>query len=190
MQTCHHHGSALHFRTDVFIFLLAPRLSSLQVLRCSVVSIVLLPATLLFILNRISNGLIVCELSVARVLTSSLQFLGPAAIKFGQWASSRDDLFPPVVTMELGRLQSNAEPHALEHTLAEIEGLLRVYRSLAPGNANVRLEDIDPLPIGSGSIAQVHRAKLVGLAIDTSQNVVVKVLHPNVRQHMLLDTQV
>ena len=92
--------------------------------------------------------------------------------------------------MELGRLQSNAEPHALEHTLAEIEGLLRVYRSLAPGNANVRLEDIDPVPIGSGSIAQVHRAKLAGLAIDASQIVVVKVLHPNVRQHMLLDTQV
>jgi len=132
----------------------------------------------------------VCELSVARVLTSSLQFLGPAAIKFGQWASSRDDVFPPVVTQELGRLQSNAEPHALDHTLKEIEDMLRAFRSLAPSNAHVRLEDIDTTPIGSGSIAQVHRARLVGLGSDAAQNVVVKVLHPFVRERMLLDTQV
>ena len=190
-----------HFVIVVWLFLLAsPQTSSpctlasahssLQIFRCTCVSIVLFPATLLFLLNRISNGHIVCELSVARVLTSSLQFLGPAAIKFGQWASSRDDVFPPVVTQELGRLQSNAEPHALDHTLKEIEDMLRAFRSLAPSNADVRLEDIDTTPIGSGSIAQVHRARLVGLGSDAAQNVVVKVLHPFVRERMLLDTQV
>ena len=161
-----------------------------QVIRCAVVSIVLFPASLLFILNRISNGYIVCELSVARVLTSSLQLLGPAAIKFGQWASSRDDLFPPVVTRELGRLQSNADPHALEHTLSEIEALLQHFRRVDPKHANVRLEDIHASPIGSGSIAQVHRARLVGLDPNADVNVVVKVLHPSVREQLILDTQV
>ncbi len=154
------------------------------------VSIVLFPSSILFVINRISNGHIVCELSVARVLTTSLQLLGPAAIKFGQWASSRDDLFPPVLTRELGRLQSNTEPHAFEHTLSEIEAMLQKFRSVDPCNANVRLEDIAVLPIGSGSIAQVHRARLVGLVPDGDVNVVVKVLHPSAREQLMLDTQV
>jgi hypothetical protein len=129
--------------------------TTVMVVRCTVVSVILFPASLLFVLNRISNGYIVSELSVARVLTSSLQYLGPAAIKFGQWASSRDDLFPPVVTRELARLQSHIEPHALDHTLSETNNMLKAFRCLNPGNAALRLEDIDAVPIGSGSIAQV-----------------------------------
>ena len=154
------------------------------------VSIVLFPASLLFIINRLTKGYIVGELSVARVLTSSLQLLGPAAIKFGQWASSRDDLFPPVLTGELGRLQSNTEPHAFEHTLTEIEAMLRKFRSVDPRYANVRLEDVSFAPIGSGSIAQVHRARLVGLIPNSDVDVVVKVLHPSAREQLILDTQV
>ncbi len=131
----------------------------IMAVRCAVVSVVLWPAAFLFILNRVSNGYIVCELSVARVLASSLQLLGPAAIKFGQWASSRDDIFPPVVTAELGRLQSNIEPHTLEHTLTETDKMLKAYQRLNPNNAAVALEDIHPEPIGSGSIAQVNTMK-------------------------------
>jgi hypothetical protein len=135
------------------------RHAMIMAVRCAVVSVVLWPAAVLFILNRVSNGYIVRELSVARVLASSLQLLGPAAIKFGQWASSRDDLFPPVVTAELGRLQSNIEPHSLEHTLIETDKMLKAYQSLNPNNAAVTLEDIHPVPIGSGSIAQVNTMK-------------------------------
>ena len=167
-----------------------PPLSFLQVVRCAVVSIVLFPSSLLFILNRISCGYIASELTVARVLTPSLQLLGPAAIKFGQWASSRDDLFPPVVTAELGRLQSDTESHALEHTLHEIEKMLSAFRASHPCNLDVKLEDIERVPIGSGSIAQVHRAKLVGLIPKSTVDVVVKVLHPSVQERLLLDTQV
>ena len=85
--------------------------------------------------------------------------------------------------------------------------MLKAYKSLNPNNAAVALEDIHPEPIGSGSIAQVntmkphrncesnniakvHRAKLVGLAPNAALHVVVKVLHPSVREHLLLDTQV
>jgi predicted unusual protein kinase regulating ubiquinone biosynthesis (AarF/ABC1/UbiB family) len=120
-----------------------------------VVYVTLLPASLLFVLNRLSNGYIVGELYVARVMTSSLQLLGPAAIKFGQWASSREDLFSPIVTRELGRLQSNAEPHPLEHTLQEANKMLEQFRKCNPSQAAVRFEDIRAVPIGSGSIAQV-----------------------------------
>ncbi len=180
-------------------------------MRCAVVYVTLLPASVLFVLNRLSNGYIVGELYVARVMTSSLQLLGPAAIKFGQWASSREDLFSPIVTKELGRLQSNAEPHPLEHTLQEANKMLDQFRKFNPSQAAVRLEDIHAVPIGSGSIAQVtnaksnkhskaasmnnadlkvHRANLVGFERDTALNVVIKVLHPFVRQQLLLDTQV
>jgi predicted unusual protein kinase regulating ubiquinone biosynthesis (AarF/ABC1/UbiB family) len=152
--------------------------------------IFLSPAFCLFLLNRISNGRIVSELVVARIFTSSLQFLGPAAIKFGQWASSRDDLFPPVFTLELSRLQSSAASHPLQHTLHEMQEMLQTYRSLSLSNTGVRLEDVSPAPIGSGSIAQVHRAKLVGLVSNGAVDVVVKVLHPRVREQMSLDTQV
>ncbi len=175
------------------------------------VYVTLLPASVLFVLNRLSNGYIVGELYVARVMTSSLQLLGPAAIKFGQWASSREDLFSPIVTRELGRLQSNAEPHPLEHTLEEASKMLEQFRKFNPSQAAVRLENIHSVPIGSGSIAQVthaksnkhskassidnadlkvHRAKLVGFEHDSPLNVVIKVLHPFVRQQLLLDTQV
>ena len=128
-------------------------------MRCAVVYVTLLPASLLFVLNRLSNGYIVGELYVARVMTSSLQLLGPAAIKFGQRASSREDLFSPIVTRELGRLQSNAEPHPLEHTLQEANKMLEQFRKCNPSQAAVRFEDIRAVPIGSGSIAQVTNSK-------------------------------
>ena len=38
--------------------------------------------------------------------------------------------------------------------------------------------------------AKVHRAKLVGPAPGAVRNVVVNVLHPSVRDRLLLDTQV
>jgi hypothetical protein len=136
-------------------FLKRCRDTTVMVVRCTVVSIILFPASLFFVLNRISNGYLISEQSVARVLTWSLQFLGPAAIKFGQWASSRDDLFPPVITKQLARLQSHNEPHAFEHTLSETNNMLNAFRSLNPGNTAVRFEDIEAVPLGSGSIAQV-----------------------------------
>jgi predicted unusual protein kinase regulating ubiquinone biosynthesis (AarF/ABC1/UbiB family) len=40
------------------------------------------------------------------------------------------------------------------------------------------------------TIAKVHRAKLVGLAPGAATNVVIKILHPSVRDRLLLDTQV
>jgi hypothetical protein len=46
----------------------------------------------------------------------TLELAGPAFIKWGQWAATRHDLFPPDFCSELEKLHTQAPGHALPHT--------------------------------------------------------------------------
>jgi aarF domain-containing kinase len=87
------------------------------------------------------------------LIRKTLEFSGPAFIKWGQWASTRYDVFPAVLCHELEKLQSTAPEHKWEHTKSTLE---RVYGD----TFDHIFESFDERPMASGSIAQVHRATL------------------------------
>ena len=111
---------------------------------------------------------------------------GPAFIKWAQWSSSRPDLFPPDLCSRFERLQSSAPSHpgqlSVEVVQAAFEHLER----------QPLFESFELQPVASGSIAQVHRARLspYGAAVTGSrpgQVVAVKVRHPGVTHIMQRD---
>jgi aarF domain-containing kinase len=88
-----------------------------------------------------------------QLLRWTLEQAGPAFIKWGQWASSRPDLFPKDVCTTLESLQSNAPAHSAAYSRRAVEA--------AFGRP---LEEVfsvwEDAPLASGSIAQIHRARL------------------------------
>src|SRR5438128_10488370 len=112
----------------------------------------------------------------ARRFRETLAELGPTFIKLGQILSSRPDILPPDFITELSHLQDRAPPLPVDTVMRLIEqGLGRP--------ANELFAFIDPVPMASASIAQVHRARL-----PSGENVVVKVQRPGIEQQIRSDT--
>ncbi|KXZ42332.1 hypothetical protein GPECTOR_160g114 [Gonium pectorale] len=117
----------------------------------------------------------------------TLEHAGPAFIKWGQWASTRADLFPEDLCARLERLQTSAPGHSAAYTLAAVE------RAFGCPISEL-FEDFEEEPLASGSIAQVHRAALsdrgaalVGCGAVAGGRVAVKVRHPGVSELMHRD---
>jgi ubiquinone biosynthesis protein len=106
-----------------------------------------------------------------------LEMLGPTYIKLGQILSLREDLLPKSITDELKNL--------LDRLPA-----LPFPRYLELINKNLPLpvwsvfSEIDSVPLGSASLAQTHRAVL-----RSGEEIVIKLLKPNVRQIVVNDTR-
>jgi len=110
------------------------------------------------------------------LLASTLAAAGPAFIKWGQWAATRGDLFPPHVTRALRRLQTDAPRHAAAASVAAVEAAFG-------GPLSTVFETFDLEPVASGSVAQVHRATLSeagarAAGAKRGEVVAVKVRHP------------
>ncbi|AHG91830.1 ABC-1 domain-containing protein [Gemmatirosa kalamazoonensis] len=101
-------------------------------------------------------------------LRRRLELLGPTFIKLGQILAIREDLLPRAVTSELQNLFDRLPAVPFAEARAIIE------RSLGRPIADL-FESVEDPPIGSASIAQVHRAWLLG-----GEAVVVKVMKPGV----------
>lgn len=82
-----------------------------------------------------------------------LEELGTTFIKLGQLASTRPDLVPPIISIELAKLQDNVPPFSYSEAAAVLEEELG-----APVQQLFRT--FDPVPMASASIGQVHRAVL------------------------------
>ncbi|KZV98959.1 putative kinase protein [Exidia glandulosa HHB12029] len=86
-------------------------------------------------------------------LVKQMERAGPTFIKLAQWAGSRADLFPPLLCERFSALHSSGKVHSLAYTKRVIEGIFsRPFDEV--------FEEFDEIPIGSGAIAQVHRATL------------------------------
>ena len=108
-------------------------------------------------------------------LRRALEKLGPLFVKFGQVLSTRQDILPADIAAALADLQDKvpAQP------FAQIER--RINLSLGqPWQQN--FASIDSEPIGSASVAQVHRGKLI-----SGQQVAIKVLRPDMQRKIRRD---
>ena len=104
-----------------------------------------------------------------------MEELGPTYVKLGQMLSNRPDLVPEPLIKELEKLLDRVPPFKTETAKEIIEVELDRH-----------ISDIfiyfDEIPIGSASIGQVHRARLVD-----GSDVVVKVQRPNAKKQVMAD---
>jgi ubiquinone biosynthesis protein len=121
------------------------------------------------------------RISVAERVRLVLQDLGPSFIKLGQIASTRTDVLPPEVILELKKLQDDVPAVAF----AEIRHV--VQESLgAP--IDQLFVTFDERPLATASIGQVHRAVLRTPAGDL--DVVLKVQRPGVATTVARDLDI
>jgi ubiquinone biosynthesis protein len=110
-----------------------------------------------------------------RHLREMLDELGPTFVKFGQLLSTRPDIVPPDIIVELRGLQDDVRPF----TFAEVEQTVREEL----GQPVERLfTEFEETPLAAASIGQVHRATL-----PNGRRVVVKVQRPNAPRQIEAD---
>ncbi|MUH59458.1 AarF/UbiB family protein [Bifidobacterium canis] len=132
-------------------------------------------------LNQI--GKIALEYDAWRGLTPvkmrlMFEALGPTFVKVGQILSMRSEILPEAFCSELSRLRADADPMPYAVVLETLEN--EYQRPLEE-----IFEHIDTTPLGSASLAQVHRATL-----KTGEDVAVKVQRPGVRETMAQDISI
>jgi ubiquinone biosynthesis protein len=112
----------------------------------------------------------------AVAVREALERLGPFYIKMGQVLATRPDLAPPSMAAELENLhdQVTAQPFCVLEPVLE--------RDLGP-DWKLRFDDIDTLsPLGTASVAQVHRVTL-----SDGRPGVVKIQRPGIRDSVAAD---
>lgn len=111
-------------------------------------------------------------------LRQMLEELGPTFVKAGQILSMRSEVLPEPFLRELSKLRTDVEPMNRDVVL---ETLRHEYSR--------PIEDIfdaiDDVPLGSASVAQVHKARLL-----TGELVAVKVQRPGVQEVMAQDIDI
>jgi predicted unusual protein kinase regulating ubiquinone biosynthesis (AarF/ABC1/UbiB family) len=113
----------------------------------------------------------------ARWLTQQFLELGSAFIKLGQLLSARPDVLPADVVEELSHLQDRVPAFPFERVEAILEEEL--------GERRAEIIDLEVVPLGSASLAQVHRASL-----RSGRQVVFKVQRPGLERLFRLDLEV
>ncbi|MDQ3159948.1 MAG: AarF/UbiB family protein [Pseudomonadota bacterium] len=107
-----------------------------------------------------------------------LEALGPTFIKIGQALSTRPDMVPPAYMVALERIQDNVDPLEMTDVRAVIEEELGAKLTSV-------FATFDEKPLGSASLAQVHRATL-----RDGRQVAVKVQRPEIVQGIHADLDI
>ncbi len=108
---------------------------------------------------------------------TDLEALGPTFIKIGQALSTRPDMVPPAYIAALERMQDDVAPLPFDAIRGVIESELETKLS--------RLFDsVDETPIGTASLAQVHRGTL-----RDGRRVAIKVQRPGIETQIRDDLE-
>ncbi len=109
--------------------------------------------------------------SVYERIRMALEELGPTFVKLGQTFSSREDLLPPELIVELQKLQDKVEEVDLN-----LEEMLEHEFNISPYE---HFKEIQKKPMATASIAQVYKAVL-----NDGSEVIFKVKKPNVQENI------
>lgn len=116
-------------------------------------------------------------------LVWAIQRLGPCFIKMAQWASTRPDLFPPKLIEKIEKFQDDVQ---ISYPMSVIENTLR---SAFGDEWKDRLV-LSPIPLGTGSVAQVFQGLLKSAgASSEGVQVAIKMIHPHVEQLVRTDME-
>ncbi len=103
-------------------------------------------------------------------LRHALEDLGPISIKFGQLLSTRPDLVPADIALELNLLQDKVPPFDKD-----------LFRTLVETALEEKVETVfdsyEREPLASASVAQVH-----GATLHSGQRVVIKIIRPGIER--------
>ncbi|MCX5937010.1 MAG: AarF/ABC1/UbiB kinase family protein [Cyanobium sp. LacPavin_0920_WC12_MAG_62_9] len=113
----------------------------------------------------------------ARWITRQFLALGSAFIKLGQLLSARPDVLPAELVEELARLQDQVPAFGFD----VVQGLLEQEL----GERCAEIVDLEQIPLGAASLAQVHRASL-----RSGRQVVLKVQRPGLERVFRSDLEV
>ncbi|MFV2032946.1 MAG: ubiquinone biosynthesis regulatory protein kinase UbiB [Gammaproteobacteria bacterium] len=118
------------------------------------------------------------RLSQAERLRLCIESLGPIFIKFGQMLATRRDLLPADIVNELEKLLDQVPPFPLSQARVIVEQQLGMPIEQA-------FQSFDDNVMASASIAQVYQAQL-----KSGEDVVVKIVRPNIEQRIRQDIEV
>lgn len=108
-----------------------------------------------------------------------LEDLGPTFIKIGQILTTRPDILPPALIDELKSLRDQVRPEPFE-------SISRTLKNAFGDDLETVFSSIESEPIGSGSIAQVHLARLR----STGETVAVKIQRPDIKPALTSDLEI
>src|SRR3954452_24517859 len=108
-------------------------------------------------------------------LRRRLEILGPTYIKLGQVLALRQDILPATITDQLKNLLDRLPVVPFDRYLGMIEA--DVGRPVGE-----MYSWVDPIPTGSASIAQIHRA-----TTHEGDSVIIKVVKPGIRETLTRD---
>ena len=111
-------------------------------------------------------------------LRLALQDLGPIFVKFGQQLSTRRDMLPDDIAVELAKLQDKVPPFPGSIAREIIE------RALGKEIEEV-FHEFDEAPLASASVAQVHAASL-----QDGRSMIVKVIRPEINKVIRRDLDI
>jgi len=107
-----------------------------------------------------------------------LEELGPTFVKAGQILSMRSEILPEDFCHELTKLRTDVEP-------MDRNTMLDTLRAEYDRPLEDIFDAIDDVPLGSASVAQVHKARLL-----SGELVAIKVQRPHVRELMAQDISI
>lgn len=113
-------------------------------------------------------------LSIYERIRMALEELGPTYVKFGQAFSSREDLLPKEMIVELQKLQDKVESRPMD-----VRELLKTDLGIDPDEF---FTSIAEEPFASASISQVYKAEL-----KNGQPVILKIKRPGIREVVASD---
>lgn len=118
------------------------------------------------------------ELTRPVLLRMFCEDLGPTFIKFGQIIASSAGMFPDAYVAEFQKVLDRVRPFGYDDVRRTLDQELGAEKA-------AHLVDIDPTPLASASIAQVHAAKL-----RDGTPVVVKVQRPGIVPRCMADMRI
>jgi ubiquinone biosynthesis protein len=129
-------------------------------------------------IERVALGEDIPRQDRARRLRLVCEDLGPTFVKLGQVLSTRPDLLPESYTNELAGLRDDVRPFPFD----QVEAILREEYSRPAAEV---FASIDPRPVASASISQVHRAVLAD-----GRTIALKVRRPDIGKVVQADLDI